>query len=313
MAIKETPTGIRVYYKSMKHTITLKKSQLENSIDEIENLLFEQKLKIDKNKEKYKEYNIVLDDYEEYVANTYTTGAFLKIANGAFLNRKGDYTIVSELFDLLQLAKLQKEVYDKRKEIAVCDRALLLSLNDYIELLRTFYTEVHKKLILEGAGYRLEEPVGWICINRCKLINPRPRIDYALTKKKRRELKDAGKRVYNKVEADWCKENNIEYNAEHDLVFRTNEYCYEIPLIGCKLENGSLYEFQTSDYRHCSIRGKSNDTLAKECNNDLNKICELKVDIRTKLNICNEVDKTLYTNFIRNENQKPLASGKTSR
>ena len=313
MAIKETPTGIRVYYKSMKHTITLKRSQLESSIDEIENLLFEQKLKIDKNKEKYKEYDIVLDDYEEYVTNTYTTGVFLKIANGAFLNRKGDYTIVSELFDLLQLAKLQKEVYDKRKEMAVCDRALLLSLNDYIELLRTFYTEVHKKLILEGTGYRLEEPIGWICINRCKLINPRPRIDYALTKKKRRELQDAGKRVYNKVEADWCKENNIEYNAEHDLVFRTNEYCYEIPLIGCKLENGSLYEFQTSDYRHCSIRGKSNDTLAKECNNDLNKICELKVDIRTKLNICNEVDKTLYTNFIRNENQKPLASGKTSR
>ncbi len=313
MAIKETPTGIRVYYKSMKHTITLKRSQLESSIDEIENLLFEQKLKIDKNKEKYKEYDIVLDDYEEYITNTYTTGVFLKIANGAFLNRKGDYTIVSELFDLLQLAKLQKEVYDKRKEMAVCDRALLLSLNDYIELLRTFYTEVHKKLILEGVGYRFEEPVGWICINRCKLINPRPRIDYALTKKKRRELQDAGKRVYNKVEADWCKENNIEYNAEHDLVFRTNEYCYEIPLIGCKLENGSLYEFQTSDYRHCSIRGKSNDTLAKECNNDLEKICELKVDIRTKLNICNEVDKTLYTNFIRNENQKPLASGKTSR
>ena len=41
----------------------------------------------------------------------------------------------------------------------------------------------------------------------------------------------------------------------------------------------------------------------EECNGNLVKACELPVDLRTKLAICNEMDKTLYTNFIRNEGQ----------
>ena len=34
---------------------------------------------------------------------------------------------------------------------------------------------------------------------------------------------------------------------------------------------------------------------------------EYDIDLKTKLNICLEADKTLYTKFIRNENQKPYA------
>jgi hypothetical protein len=312
MAIKETPTGIRVYYKSMIAANTLKRSQLISSIDTLEDSVFEEKRKIEAQKDIYKRYNIDLDKYAEYKNNTYLDGTFLKVANGAFMNKSNDYEVVSELFDLLKFAKLQKEIHDTKHELSICDRCLDLSLNDYIEVFRTFYTEVHKAMILQGYGYRFEEPIGWICVNRCKLINPRPHIDYALTKQKRRELKNAGKKVYNKDEAEWCKKNNIEYDAEHDLVFRTNEYCYEIPLIGCQLENGSLYEFQTSDYRHASVRGKTNKQLSEECNNDIAAICDLKVDMRTKLNMCVEVDKTLYLNFIRNANQKPLTAGKTS-
>ena len=49
------------------------------------------------------------------------------------------------------------------------------------------------------------------------------------------------------------------------------------------------------------------------CNNDINKICNLPIDVRTKLNLCLKVDDTLYTKFIRNENQKPIAAGKADR
>ena len=92
-----------------------------------------------------------------------------------------------------------------------------------------------------------------------------------------------------------------------------NEYCYQIPLIGCKLPNGSKYKLHISDYRATSIRSKTNEDLIKEANGDLNKILEYPADLRLKLNLCNKIDKMLYLNFIRNENQEPINIAKTSR
>ena len=63
------------------------------------------------------------------------------------------------------------------------------------------------------------------------------------------------------------------------------------------------FEFTPQDYRSVELRGKSNKQLIEECNNNLEKICELPIDMKSKLHMCVEVDKMLYTNFIRNEGQ----------
>ena len=62
-------------------------------------------------------------------------------------------------------------------------------------------------------------------------------------------------------------------------------------------------EFTPQDYRSIELRGKSNKQLIEECDNNLEKICELPIDMKCKLHMCVEVDKMLYTNFIRNEGQ----------
>ena len=49
------------------------------------------------------------------------------------------------------------------------------------------------------------------------------------------------------------------------------------------------------------------------CNGDINKICELPLDLKTKVTLCDKADKILYTKFIRNENQKPITFVKTNR
>ena len=81
------------------------------------------------------------------------------------------------------------------------------------------------------------------------------------------------------------------------------EYFYEIPLIGCKLPNGSDIKFQCADYRSHSLRGTTNKDILEQSGGDKYKICAYDVDMRTKLNICLQADKMLYTKFIRNENQ----------
>ena len=314
MGIKETPTNFRVYYKSMIATNTRKK---EAAVEAYNGLCLQEKAnyeEIKSNIDSYKDnFHVDLMAYDEFVTNTYSCGRFLKVAKGLFINRTNNYELVSDLYDLFTLARQQVEIFNLKRDIELYDKLVSLTLKQYTEILRVYYTEVHKKIVLEGAGYRFAEGIGWICANRCILHKPRPMIDYAATKKREAELKAAGKRIYNKEEAEWCKRNGIPYEAEDKRVFKTNEYCYEIPLIDSKLPNGTKLKLEIGDYRHTSLRGKTNDELIAQCNGDIKKICELPIDLKTKLTLCDKVDKILYTKFIRNENQEPLIAPKTNR
>ncbi len=314
MGIKKTPINYREYYASMKEHF---KSLLEETKQQLKDISDKELVVYNKVKNNilfYKSnFDVDLFDYSEFKDNEYQTGKLHKLAKGLYINRDNNYELVSDLFDLYDLAIKQKTIHTYKKDIIKYNKILALSVKDYNELLRTFYTAVQKQLILKGRGYSLEGSLGWICINRCHIDRQRTMIDYAATKKRKKELLEKGIRLYNKEEAEFCKNNNIEYKAEDYRVFMKNEYCYQIPLIGCKLPNGSKYKLHISDYRATSIRSKSNEDLIKEANGDLNKILEYPADLRLKLNLCNKVDKMLYLNFIRNENQEPINIAKTSR
>lgn len=314
MAIKNIPIGFRTYYKRLKETTIDKKNKLQEEL-----LIVETKCN-NAHKELINvtnlftnSYNVNLLEYPEFVENKYINGKFLKLAKGMFINKDNNYELVSDLYDLVILSRYQKHIYDINKDIELCDRILNLSLKQYTEILRQYYTEVHKRMILNGEGYRFSGRLGWIVINRCKLVKPKPHLDYAATKKKEKELIASGKKIYDKDKAEFCRKNNIEYNAYDKRVFMTNETCYEIPLLGCKLPHGSKIKFEISDYRHNSLRGLTNDQLIEYCDNDINKILNLPIDLKTKLTLCDKANKLLYTKFIRNESQKPLKTGTANR
>lgn len=305
MAIKEVPTNIKTYYKLMITNTTDRKEKAVSIMEELINKSIRLNRNIAANKNLYlAKFNIVLDNYKEYKDNQYTTGAFYKVAKGAFINRSSDYTSTSELYDLYTLAKTQKAIYNLANQIKLYDKLLKLNIKDYTNILKVYYTEVHKKLILEGNGYAFSNNIGWICVNRCVNRTKKKMLDYAGTKKKEKELIAEGKRLYNKEEAEWCLKHGIEYKAEDKRVYRIDEYCYEIPLLNSKLPNGPKLRLEISDYRHTSCRGVTNDDLIERCKYDINKICELPVDLKTKVTLCDKTDKILYTKFIRNENQK---------
>ena len=66
------------------------------------------------------------------------------------------------------------------------------------------------------------------------------------------------------------------------------------------------------DYFELKDNNDSNENLIEECNEDTEKICNLQIDLKTKLTLCNKVDKILYTKFIRNEAQKSVATSKAN-
>lgn len=308
MGVKETPTNFRVYYTSMKNAITQKRSDAVDAINDLHLIIDDKYEQVSGRYYVYKDsFNIDLNQYKEFITNKYDDGEFLRMAKGAYLNRKNDYQITADLFNLYDLALKQKQLSDIYKDIELYDKLLGLGLREYTEILRKFYTEVHKKLILEGAGYAFEGDIGWTCINRVKLIRPKSHIDYAKTKQRKAELQAQNAHLYNPEEAKWCRERGIEYKGIDFRVMRDNEYCYEIPLIGSKLPDATKLKLEISDYRHTKVRGKTNEQLREECHNRPEEICELPVDLRTKLNMSLESNPILYTKYIRNENQESVA------
>lgn len=307
MAIKETPTNFRVYYKSMRDTVTQRRKEALEAIVELEEAVADKHETVSNNHESYKnDFGVKLDNYVEYLNNRYINGEFLRMAKGAYLNRKGGHTLVGALFELYDLALKQKQLYDLHKDVLLYDNMLALNVKQYCHILDTFYSEVHHKLITEGAGYAFEGELGWMCINRCHLVKPRRHIDYAATKKRKAELKAEGKKLYNKEEAEWCKQRGIDYDGVDGRVIQKVEYVYEIPLLASKLPGGTKLKLEISDRRSSACRGKTNEQLLEECHNNVEEICKLPVDLRTKLNLSLQADKKLYTKFIRNETQEPI-------
>ena len=71
--------------------------------------------------------------------------------------------------------------------------------------------------------------------------------------------------------------------------------------------------FKTIDTKDIKLRQYSNEELLKLTNNDVNKIMDLDVSMKHKFVLCIQADKTLYTKFIRNEEQKKSLYGTYSR
>ena len=304
--IVEKPTNFRVYYKSAMTAYTQKKEEATAVLKDLQNTLIDLYSTVSNDfNANEEEFDINLNNYKEYIDNKYIDGKFLRVAKGVLLNRKGGYELIGRNFDIYRLAKTQKEIYDIKQDIVLYDKVLSLNMRQYNNLLKLFYTKVQEKLIIDGFGYAFEGMMGWVCINRCKVVNAKPRIDYKATKEREAQLRAEGKRIYNKEEAEWCEKNGLEYKAEDKRVFQNLEYLYEFALIGCKLKDGNKIKFTTSDYRGTSVRGKSNNDILIESGGDKYKICDYDIDVRTKLTICLEADKLLYAKFIRNEDQTP--------
>lgn len=314
MTIKPIPTNFRVYYKSMTDATTQKREIAVEAKEELEAEVLDLFKAVTANLSVYKEqFNVDLTKYEEFMLNKYSTGTFLKVAKGMFVNRSNNYEAVSDLFDAFKLATKQKELYNVTKDIQLYDKLLNLSLKEYTNILKIYFNEVHKKMILEGCGYSFGKSIGWTCINRCKLVKNRPHIDFIATRRREAELKAQGKKIYNKEEAEWCKTHGIEYVAEDKRVFKNNEYCYEIPLLASTLPNAYSLALKTPNYVSRKYAGMTYDDMVKYANFDKVAICNMDIDIRKKLALCEKVDKMLYTKFIRNENQQPITTPKARR
>lgn len=309
----EKAIGLHTYYKNMLNVTEQKRDIVRDDLDDLYKVNEALYQGIKSNLEEYKKYGVDLSSYPEFIENKYIDGTLCKTAKGLFINKKGDYKMIGELHELWRLAAKQKDVYEKEIELAKCNKILGLSFKEYSSIVKTFYFEVQRKMIIDGCGYAFEGHFGWICVNRAKYKSKKKKTDFAATRKRRKELEAEGKRIYNKEEAKWCKLNGLKYEVEDDRVYQDIEYVYEIPLIDCKLPTTKRLKFTTANWIATKYKNYNYDDLLKEANYDKDQVINLDVDIRKKLALCLRLDSLLYTKYIRNENQESFTAAKINR
>ena len=117
-----------------------------------------------------------------------------------------------------------------------------------------------------------------------------------------KELKAKGIRLYNKEEAEWCKQNNIPYDGVDYKVYKSNDYYYEFKLIDNNRYHSVNVKFIRKDRFPKDFSGKSHEEIAKACKS-VDDIYKLKADIRCKLMILLHYEPMSYLNFVRNAEQ----------
>lgn len=312
MKAYERPAGSRVYYKLMRDKYTQEEKETKELLESLikeNNKLHD--LICDSLDEYKQDTGLDLNKYVEFVENRYKTGEFFKVAKGVVINKEDNYKLVGTKYDIYNLADTQKQIYDTQKKLAFIDKLLSLKYDAYRELLKVYYEEVQKHMILDGEGYDLPGRLGYLVIRRIKINKEATgkALDFAATKKRKEELLAEGKILYNKDDERYYKNHGLEYHGVDYRVYKTEDYCYNWTIITTYLKHYNLIKFLPADTRGSDIRGKSNEELLVLCDNDCDKIIKLNLDGKTKLQLCLRANNILYTKFIRNESQQIRING----
>ena len=159
---------------------------------------------------------------------------------------------------------------------------------------------VHKTL-LDGHAYRFSHGIGDLMINYWKYVNGvRSKIvDWNETNKRKKEILDAGLKLYNKEEAEIYKIRGLKYDGIPYVVYKDNKEYYDIELVNCKSFSKKNIKFKHANYIPAKFRQKTPNEIANQFNS-VNEIAVQDLGIRHKLIVSLEKDPTLYLKYIRN-------------
>lgn len=311
--IKEAPINIKDYYRELKEDYTNELKECTETIKNRKPKLEEYKIKIHSNIQNYKKhYKIDLLNYPEYVCTKYIDGKLTEDVNRFYRNCVNSEDVRHAIL-LVKFCNAIKAIYDAEKRIIICSKIINMKLEDFRKYIKTFYMEVQRQMIVNGYGYKLEGRTGTVIINRSKINKPKTLTDTKATKKNIERLKAQGIEIYDEKKAKYYKEHGLEYNGVNPRIYRNDQFCYEFCLLWNTFKDGYNYKFEPYDYWSSENRGKTKEDFIAESNGNLGYICALDITFRTKVTICNEIDKTLYLKFIRNENQSCIATPKAYR
>lgn len=304
LGIKEAAISLREYHQMFIADCRKEANTLKCKIERFKEKCDAAKSDVKDFIDEYKQlYNLDVTKFPEYQRNRYISGEFLRVAKGVYLNRNKDYEITAQTFAVYNLAFLQKKVFEFEQRRKKCEKYAGISYKLYRDLVCQFYTAVQKQLIFKAYGYQYEKGIGFVFINRAKQSKNCIILDAEATRVNKKKLLAEGKNIYSKEKIEWCEKHNIPYDYVDHRVWKPYPYHYEIVLLG-RRSHYTRNQFKRSRWRSVHLPSNTLEGMIEHCNRDMNKICELDIDLPSKLSMCLTIDPTMGLKYIRNENQK---------
>lgn len=283
--INDAKVDIHRYNEKIKQLKELKESYIKDINDNIDNI--KKYIKID------------LDNYtKEWVEKTYNPTESLYQYLIVYLRKYSNNNDAKKyLITLIKYCNVLRNINTYTKSIALASKRRALPLKEYKNYVYKYYCKVHK-CILEGNAYRFNNGIGTLIINYWKLQKFKPTIDYSLTKKRKLEIIAKGLRPYDVEEAKMYKAKGIPYDGVKYEVFRDATHYFDIGIFDSKICHHRAFRFQVSKSINHKFRSLGDNGLAEKYKT-IDEISKLQVDIRHKINILINVDKTKYLNYVR--------------
>lgn len=307
-------TNIKSYYLQFKSNAKNVEKEYREKLEELSSIKKELVEYLQNNKYTlYEQYSIKLDDYEEWVNNSYVTGE--KLYKDCINLLKKDIEDDNRVC-LIQLSKYSNILRNEYRYTTMIDnisKRAKLTFGEYRNYVTKYFNAVHKSL-LEGNAYKFTHGIGVYLINYWNIPKETrkniKKLDFAATNKRKREIIESGRKPYDEKEAIWYKMRNIPYDGVDYKVYKNDSNYYEFTFIRSKLFTNHTIDYDRTEYINAKYRGLSYDKIADTCNS-LDDIANLQVDIKVKLNIVLYKDPAKYLNFIRNAEREKYTIRKT--
>lgn len=307
-------TNIKSYYLQFKSNAKNVEKEYREKLEELSSIKKELVEYLQNNKHTlYEQYSIKLDDYEEWVNNSYVTGE--KLYKDCINLLKKDIEDDNRVC-LIQLSKYSNILRNEYRYTTMIDnisKRAKLTFGEYRNYVTKYFNAVHKSL-LEGNAYKFTHGIGVYLINYWNIPKETrkniKKLDFAATNKRKKEIIESGRKPYDEKEAIWYKMRNIPYDGVDYKVYKNDSNYYEFTFIRSKLFTNHTIDYDRTEYINAKYRGLSYDKIADTCNS-LDDIANLQVDIKVKLNIVLYKDPAKYLNFIRNAEREKYTIRKT--
>lgn len=205
------------------------------------------------------------------------------------------------LLQLLRYSELLKFIYNCDKKIELANNRSKITPKQYKEYIKKYYMQSVHKTLLDGNAYRFSHGIGDLMINYWKYVNGvRGKIvDWNATNKRKKEILDAGLKLYDKEEAEIYKIRGLKYDGIPYVVYKTNNEYFDIELVNCKSFSKKNIKFKHANYIPAKFRKRTPEDIANQFKS-VEEIAVQDLGIRHKLIVSLEKDPTIYLKYIRN-------------
>lgn len=219
--------------------------------------------------------------------------------------KSNDENIINKslFLQVIKYCKLCLEEIKYDKLINLVNQRKDLKFRQFQNYVYKYYTQVHK-CILEGMGYKYGYGIGVYCCNYWKTHTSNKLVlDFAATRKKKKELINNGIKIYDENEAAWYKARKIPYDGVDYRVYVNKSHYYEFTFIKSRISKTVPYNYNRTEYTNKKYKPMSQQDIGDVYCKTIDDIYCLQVDIKCKLNILLYKYPNKYLNFIRNADQ----------